>query len=107
MHPSCGSSIAAFCKKRYGLDLDPDTEILPLIGSKEGIAHFPLAVLNPGDISLVPDPCYPVYRSQQHVRRRRCLHDAAGAAARLPTRPRRDPGRRLHAGPVDVPELSQ
>ena len=34
-----------------------------MIGSKEGIAHFPLAVLNPGDISLVPDPCYPVYRS--------------------------------------------
>ena len=61
--PSCAQSIAAFCKRRYGLDLDPNSEILPLIGSKEGIAHFPLAVLNPGDISLVPDPCYPVYRS--------------------------------------------
>jgi len=61
--PELRQSIAAFCKKRYGLDLDPNSEILPLIGSKEGIAHFPLAVLNPGDISLVPDPCYPVYRS--------------------------------------------
>ena len=61
--PELRQSIAAFCKKRYGIDLDPATEILPLIGSKEGIAHFPLAVLNPGDISLVPDPCYPVYRS--------------------------------------------
>lgn len=61
--PELRRSIAAFCKARYGLDLDPETEILPLIGSKEGIAHFPLAVLNPGDISLVPDPCYPVYRS--------------------------------------------
>jgi len=61
--PELRESIAAFCKARYGLDLDPETEILPLIGSKEGIAHFPLAVLNPGDISLVPDPCYPVYRS--------------------------------------------
>jgi LL-diaminopimelate aminotransferase len=61
--PELRKSIAAFCKRRYGLDLDPDSEILPLIGSKEGIAHFPLAVLNPGDISLVPDPCYPVYRS--------------------------------------------
>ena len=61
--PELRQSIAAFCKKRYGLDLDPSSEILPLIGSKEGIAHFPLAVLNPGDISLVPDPCYPVYRS--------------------------------------------
>ena len=45
------------------LDLDPETEVLVLIGSKEGLAHLPLAVLNPGDISLVPDPCYPVYRS--------------------------------------------
>ena len=61
--PELRASIAAFCKKRYGLDLDPNSEILPLIGSKEGIAHFPLAVLNPGEISLVPDPCYPVYRS--------------------------------------------
>jgi LL-diaminopimelate aminotransferase len=61
--PELRKTIAAFCKARYGIDLDPATEILPLIGSKEGIAHFPLAVLNPGDISLVPDPCYPVYRS--------------------------------------------
>jgi LL-diaminopimelate aminotransferase len=61
--PELRRSIAEFCRKRYGLDLDPESEILPLIGSKEGIAHFPLAVLNPGDISLVPDPCYPVYRS--------------------------------------------
>jgi LL-diaminopimelate aminotransferase len=61
--PELRRSIAVFCKKRYGLDLDPESEILPLIGSKEGLAHFPLAVLNPGDISLVPDPCYPVYRS--------------------------------------------
>ncbi len=61
--PELRKSIAAFCIQRYGLDLDPESEILPLIGSKEGIAHFPMAVLNPGDLSLVPDPCYPVYRS--------------------------------------------
>jgi LL-diaminopimelate aminotransferase len=61
--PELRRSIAAFCKERYAIDLDPETEILALIGSKEGIAHFPLAVLNPGEISLVPDPCYPVYRS--------------------------------------------
>jgi LL-diaminopimelate aminotransferase len=61
--PELRQSIVSFCKKRYGLDLDVSTEVLPLIGSKEGIAHFPLAVLNPGDVSLVPDPCYPVYRS--------------------------------------------
>lgn len=61
--PELRRTIAGFCKMRYGIDLDPNSEILPLIGSKEGIAHFPLAVLNPGEISLVPDPCYPVYRS--------------------------------------------
>jgi LL-diaminopimelate aminotransferase len=61
--PELRSSIVNFCKKRYGVGLDPATEVLPTIGSKEAIAHFPLAVLNPGDVSLVPDPCYPVYRS--------------------------------------------
>ena len=61
--PELRRSIAAFCKQRYSIDVDPETEILTLIGSKEGLAHLPLAVLNPGEISLVPDPCYPVYRS--------------------------------------------
>ena len=61
--PELRRSIAAFCRRRYGIDLDPETEVLVLIGSKEGLAHLPLAVINPGDISLVPDPCYPVYRS--------------------------------------------
>jgi LL-diaminopimelate aminotransferase len=60
--PELRRAIAAFFQARYGVDLDPDSEILPLIGSKEGLAHLPLAVLNPGDVSLVPDPCYPVYR---------------------------------------------
>ena len=54
---------AGWFKKRFGQSFDPQTEILPLIGSKEGIAHFPLAFLNPGDGALVPDPCYPPYKS--------------------------------------------
>lgn len=54
---------AKWFKKRFGVDLDPDKEILPLIGSKEGIAHLPLAFVNPGDVVLVPDPCYPPYKS--------------------------------------------
>jgi LL-diaminopimelate aminotransferase len=61
--PELRLAIASFMRKRYGVEVDPNSEILPLIGSKEGLAHFPLAVLNPGDVSLVPDPCYPVYRS--------------------------------------------
>ncbi len=56
-------AIAAFHKRRHGIDLDPAREIWPLIGSKEGIAHFPLAVLNPGDLALIPEPGYPPYFS--------------------------------------------
>ncbi|MBI3315658.1 MAG: aminotransferase class I/II-fold pyridoxal phosphate-dependent enzyme [Candidatus Omnitrophica bacterium] len=56
-------TIAEWAKARFGTVFDPDTEVLPLIGSKEGIAHFPLAFINPGDVALVPDPCYPPYRS--------------------------------------------
>ncbi|HTL71099.1 MAG TPA: LL-diaminopimelate aminotransferase [Candidatus Eisenbacteria bacterium] len=54
---------AVWLKKRFGQSFNPDTEILPLIGSKEGIAHLPLAFVNPGDATLVPDPCYPPYKS--------------------------------------------
>jgi len=56
-------AISRWYKKRFDVDLDPDTEVLPLIGSKEGIAHIPLAFMNRGDIGLTPDPCYPVYNS--------------------------------------------
>src|SRR4030042_2005040 len=55
--------IARWYKTRFGVKLDPDKEVLPLIGSKEGIAHIPLAFINGGDIGLVPDPCYPPYKS--------------------------------------------
>ena len=55
--------IAKWYEERFGVTLDPEKEILPLIGSKEGISHLPLAFINPGDISLVPDPCYPPYKT--------------------------------------------
>ena len=61
--PEFRQAIAKWFRKRYTVDLDPASEILPLIGSKEGIAHMPLAYINPGDAVLVPDPCYPPYRS--------------------------------------------
>lgn len=48
-------------QKRFGVSFDPNTEVVSLIGSKEGIAHLPLAFVNPGDYVLVPDPAYPVY----------------------------------------------
>ena len=56
-------AIARWYERRFGVSLDPGTEVLPLLGSKEGLAHFPLAVANAGDAVLVPDPCYPPYRS--------------------------------------------
>jgi LL-diaminopimelate aminotransferase len=55
------SAAAAYYASRWGAKLDPAREVLVLIGSKEGIAHFPLAFVDPGDLVLVPDPGYPVY----------------------------------------------
>ncbi len=55
------TAAAKWYKKTMKIDIDPESEVLTLIGSKEGIAHIPLAFLNPGDVSLVPDPGYPVY----------------------------------------------
>ncbi len=52
---------ANWYKGRFGVTLDPKTEVLSLIGSKEGIGHIPLAFVNPGDVVLVPSPGYPVY----------------------------------------------
>lgn len=56
-------AVASFYKNRFNVDLDPETEVLPLIGSKEGITHMPLAVVNPGDVVLIPEPAYPGYQS--------------------------------------------
>jgi len=61
--PRFREAAAAWAEKRFGISLDPAAEVLALIGSKEGIAHFPLAFLNPGDVALIPDPAYPVYHS--------------------------------------------
>jgi len=61
--PEFRNAAVKWLKRRFGVDMDPETEVHPLIGSKEGIAHIPLAFINPGDAVLVPDPCYPPYRS--------------------------------------------
>ena len=54
-------AVSDWYKVRFNVDLDPKTEVLSLIGSKEGIGHIPLAFVNPGDVVLVPSPGYPVY----------------------------------------------
>lgn len=59
--PEFRQAVAEWYLKRFGVDLDPDTEVQPLIGSKEGLAHLSMAFVDPGDEALVPDPGYPIY----------------------------------------------
>ncbi|MFB4168535.1 aminotransferase class I/II-fold pyridoxal phosphate-dependent enzyme [Virgibacillus sp. JSM 102003] len=60
-------AVAEFYKKQYDVDLDPETEVMAVIGSKEGIANLMQATLNQNDTVLVPDPGYPVYRTAVHL----------------------------------------
>jgi LL-diaminopimelate aminotransferase len=59
--PELRRAMAHWYEQRFGVKLDPDTEVLPLIGAKEGIGHAAFCFLDPGDLALVPDPAYPVY----------------------------------------------
>jgi len=54
-------AVAEWYRRRFGVELDPEKEVLTLMGSKDGIAHIPWAFIDPGDIALVPQPGYPVY----------------------------------------------
>jgi LL-diaminopimelate aminotransferase len=79
--PALRRAIAGWYRGRFGVELDPDTEVLPVIGSKEGIAHLAWAFVDPGDEVLVPDPGYPVYEIGTRL--------AGGTPVPLPL----DPGR--------------
>ena len=61
--PVFRNAISKWYKKWYQVDLNPESEILPLIGSKEGIMHVCMTYINPGDVVLIPDPGYPTYKS--------------------------------------------
>lgn len=65
--PSLRKAFADWYKKYFHVELNPDNEILPLMGSKEGIMHISMAFVNPGDEVLVPDPGYPTYSSVTHL----------------------------------------
>lgn len=69
-------AIASYYARRFEVELDPDTQVLPLIGSKEGIAHLATAFVDPGDSVLIPDPGYPVYETSALL--------AGGRPVRLP-----------------------
>jgi LL-diaminopimelate aminotransferase len=60
-NPEFRRAAAAWMKRRFGVEFDPVSELLPLLGSKEGLAHLPFAVLNPGDLAVVPEPGYQAY----------------------------------------------
>jgi LL-diaminopimelate aminotransferase len=92
--PEFRAAVAAWYGRRFGVDLDPDTEVQPLVGSKEGIFHLPVAFVDPGDVALVPDPGYPVYETGTLM--------AGGVPALLPLTPDNDFLPELTAVPDDV-----
>ena len=87
-------AVAAFCERRFGVTLDPETEVIPALGAKEAIANLNLAFLDPGDIALASDPGYPVYTSGPLF--------AGATAVALPLLPELDFQPDLDAIPADV-----
>jgi aspartate/methionine/tyrosine aminotransferase len=61
------AAVAAWAQRRFGVQVDPDSEVLLLVGSQEGTAHLPLAVLDPGDAALLLDPYYPSHMGGLHL----------------------------------------
>lgn len=59
--PEFKEAVASWCKRQYNISVDPEHEVVTLIGSKEGVVHFAFAYINPGDITLVPMPAYPAH----------------------------------------------
>ncbi len=92
--PELRQAIADYYAHRFGVSLEPDSEVLPLIGSKEGLAHLSLAFLDPGDVALVPDPAYPTYELGAYL--------AGGTTHRFPLLAERDFLPDLAAIPAEV-----
>ena len=92
--PELRQAIADYYARRFGVDLDPEGEVLPLIGSKEGLANLSLAFLDSGDLALVPDPAYPIYELGAYL--------AGGTTHRFPLLVEQDFLPDLAAIPVEV-----
>lgn len=88
------AAVAAWYRRRFGVTLDAQREIITLIGAKEGIGHLPLALVDPGEIVLIPDPAYPVYQAGTVF--------AGGTPYRMPLRQERGFLPDLRAIPGDV-----
>jgi LL-diaminopimelate aminotransferase len=80
--PAFREAVAGWMHRRFGVEVDPWAEVLPLIGSKDGLAHMPLAYLNPGDVAVIPDPGYQAYIGGVTL--------AGGEPHRVPLRPEHD-----------------
>jgi len=92
--PEFREAIAGWMKTRFGVEVDAYTEVLPLIGSKDGIANLPFAFIEPGDAAVIPDPGYQAYRGPVIL--------AGGEAHLVPLRPANDFLIPLDAIPADV-----
>ena len=92
--------MARFYAPRFGVELDPETEVVPLLGAKEGLAHLALAQLDPGDVALVADPGYPVYVGGPLLAGAEPYGLPLLPRARLPARPRRRAGARCATAPT-------
>lgn len=97
--PELRQGIADYYARRFGVDLDPEGEVLPLIGSKEGLANLSLAFLDPGDMALVPDPAYPTYELGAYL--------AGGTTHRFPLLAEQDFLPDLVAIPVEVAQQAK
>jgi LL-diaminopimelate aminotransferase len=87
-------AMANWYRRRFGTTLNPDTEVLPLLGSAEGLFHIHSCLLDPGDIALVPDPAYPAYAAGVAI--------AGGVAVKVPLLEENDFLPDLEAIPADV-----
>jgi LL-diaminopimelate aminotransferase len=92
--PALRRAMSTYYQRRFGVELDPERHVCPLIGSKEGIANVALAFVDPGDVTLVPDPGYPTYSLGTLL--------AGGVPIRFPLLPEKDLLPDLEAIPEDV-----
>ncbi len=97
---SCARRVAGHYARRFGVVLDPEREVIPLLGAKEGLAHLCLAQLDAGDAALVADPGYPVYRGGPAIAGAEADRAAPARGARLPARPRRASPTQMRGAPT-------
>ncbi len=105
--PELREALARFYDRRFGVALDPETEIVPALGAKECVFNLNLAFLDPGDVALAADPGLPGLHRRAAAGRRGGRADAAAARAGLRARPRRDRRRGPRARAADVPQLPE